>query len=411
MIRRLKIRFTALALTALFVLLAAIVVGMNMLNYKAIVDEADETLSLLSRNQGAFPAFGEGRPNWLPPGMSPEIPFESRFFSVLVNEGGEIVHTDTSRIYSVDDLTAAGYTETVLGKSRSRGFVANFRYIQTPERAGTRITFLDCGRKLDLYRDFIMFSIGMSLSGYAVTAVAVGFFAGRFIRPVAESYEKQKRFITDAGHEIKTPLTIISANVDVLKMDLGENECLEDIQQQARRLTTLTNDLVYLARMEESQASLQMIEFPVSEIILDAVLPFQTLARARDRELVFQVQPLLSMWGNDKTISQLVALLLDNAVKYSSPGDRVSLDFGKQGRKLVLTVGNPSATPITDEILRHVFDRFYRADPARNSETGGHGVGLSIARTIVKAHGGKISANSPDGKRFLVTASFPLQAL
>ena len=408
MIRSLKIKFIALALTALFVLLAVIVTGMNLLNYKEVADEADTMLFLLSQNKGAFPDFREGPIDWLPPGMSPEVPFQARFFSVLVSHSGEVIHTETSRIFAIDSETASRYAQEIAQKGSARGFMGNYRYMSVPEKAGTRITFLDCGRELDLYRDFILFSIGMSLLGYIVTAIAVCFFAGKFIRPVAESYEKQKRFITDAGHEIRTPLTIISANVDVLKMDLGENQCLEDIGNQAKRLAGLTNDLVCLARMEESANLQQMIEFPVSEIILDTAEPFRTLAQAQSKEFVCQVQPMLSMFGNNKMISRLVSILLDNALKYSLKGSRISLNFERQGRRLVLTVSNLSPMPVTDEDLRHVFDRFYRTDPSRNSETGGYGIGLSMAQAIVAAHGGKISASSPDGKTFLVTAVFPV---
>ena len=409
MIRKLKIKFIALALTALFVLLAVIIAGMNLLNYEAVIDEADETLSLLSQNQGTFPKFEEDLPDWLPPGMSPEIPYETRYFSVVVNNSGDVTYAETSQIFAINSETASEYARDVVKRTRDHGFVGNYRYISTSEEMGMRITFLDCGRKLDLYHDFVTFSIGMSLLGYAVTAIAVCFFAGKFIRPVAESYEKQKRFITDAGHEIKTPLTIISANVDVLKMDMGENECLEDIGKQAKRLAGLTNDLVCLARMEESQNSLQMVEFPISEIILDTAVSFQTLAQTQNKELSYQVQPMLSMRGNDKAISQLVSILLDNALKYSREGSRIILDFGRQGRRLILTVGNPAATPLTEENLRHVFERFYRADSSHNSETGGHGIGLSMAHAIVTAHGGKISASSSDGKTFLVTTVFPTQ--
>lgn len=250
----------------------------------------------------------------------------------------------------------------------------------------------------------------MPLLGYGIMAVAVCFLAGKFVRPVAESYEKQKQFITDAGHEIKTPLTIISANIDVLKMDTGdENECLEDIQEQVKRLADLTNDLVYLARMDESADSLQMIEFPVSEVILDTAEQFQTPAQTQNKEFSLHIQPMLSMRGNPKAISQLISILLDNALKYSPEGGPISLSFAKQNRKLVLSVENLSASPLTEESLHHVFDRFYRADASRNSETGGYGIGLSMAQAIVTAHNGKITAGSPDGKSFLVTAILPIQ--
>lgn len=191
-------------------------------------------------------------------------------------------------------------------------------------------------------------------------------------------------------------------------MDMGENQCLEDIGNQAKRLAGLTNDLVCLARMEESRDSRQMIEFPVSEVVLDTAAPFRTPAQTQEKEFDCQVQPMLTMVGNNETISQLVSILLDNALKYSPRGGRISLQFGRQGRRLVLTVSNPSVLPVTDETLRHVFDRFYRADFSRNSGTGGYGIGLSMARAIVNAHGGKISA-SLDGNVFLVTAVFPLQ--
>ena len=151
--------------------------------------------------------------------------------------------------------------DDVLQEGQSRGFSGNFRYAVSTEGETTRILFLDCGRKLDAFRSFLFASIAISLLGYVVVLLLIAFFSNRIVRPMAESYEKQKRFITDASHELKTPLTIISADVDVLAMDLGENEWLEDIQKQARRLTALTEELVYLSRMEESEVSLTMIEF------------------------------------------------------------------------------------------------------------------------------------------------------
>lgn len=409
MIRKLKIKYIILALSSLLVLLSFIVAGMNILNYNEVAKEADATLSLLSQNQGTFPTVKDGANigKWLPPGMSPEIPFESRFFSVFADENGEITSAETSRIYAVDNEIAAQYAASALKKRSDSGFVGDFRYIRVAENGGTRITFLDCGRKLELFRNFAAFSVGISLLGYTVIAVLVCFFAGKFIRPVAESYEKQKRFITDAGHEIKTPLTIIGANVDLLKMDLDENEYLDDIENQVKRLSGLTGDLVRLARMEESQKSLPMIEFPVSEIIRETAAPFQTLAKSQNKELSLQIQPEQSLCGNEKLISQLVSILLDNALKYSPEGSTIRLNLEKQGRKLILKVGNPSASLITEEDLRHVFDRFWRADPSRNSETGGHGIGLSMAQAIVTAHGGKINATLQGENEFTITAIFP----
>ncbi len=408
MIGKLRLKFIVLSMTSLFALLMVIIVGMNLLNYNTVISDADEVLSLLSQNKGAFPDFEDNPRERLPRDMSPEIPYESRFFSVLLNEDGSVVQLETSRIAAIDAEMAIEYGQSVLASGAQHGFLEDFRYVVSYEEENVRITFLDCGRKLNSFWRFLLISVGMALTGFVVVFFVIFFFAGRIIRPIAESYEKQKRFITDAGHEIKTPLTIINANVDVLEMDLGENECLADIQQQTKRLTKLTNELVMLARMEEAGDTMPKIDFPVSEVVADAALPFRTLAMQQDKEFTCNIQPMLSMNGNGKAVEQLVTLLMDNALKYSPAGGKVALDFVKQSKSLHLTVFNTTATEVSRENLNHVFERFYRTDLSRNSQTGGHGIGLSVAKAIVTAHGGKIQATTKDGHSFQILVVLPL---
>lgn len=407
MIRKLKTKFIILSMTSLLALLTTIVVGMNLINYNSLVLEADGILSLLSQNKGAFPEPGGDKDGRLPPDMSPELPYESRYFSVLLDSDGDVIHTETSRIAAVDPGMAIDFAEQAAKESSDRGFVENFRYVRSNETGATRLTFLDCGRRFDSFRAFLLASSGMALAGFVIVFSVIVFFAGRIIRPIAESYEKQKRFITDAGHEIKTPLTIINANVDLLEMELDQNECLDDIRQQTSRLTSLTNDLVLLARMEESGNTMQMIDFPISEVIAEAAMPFNTLAQSQRKSFSCNIQPLLSMRGNDKAITQLVSILMDNALKYTPQDGTVSLSFTRQAKNLILTVFNTTETEITGENLDRVFDRFYRIDPSRNSETGGHGIGLSVAKAITAAHGGKIRAWTQDGRSFAITVTLP----
>ena len=406
MIKRLRIKYTVLAVSALFLLLTIIVAGMNLLNYRSVIDEADETLAVLSDNSGVFPSFENGM-EWLPSGMSREIPFESRYFSVLLDENNTPILIETSNIYTIDGVTAVRYAVEVAEEKDEKGFKDDYRFVVTSERIGKRITFLDCGRKIALFHEFRNTSIMISLAGYFVILLLVCFFVARFTRPVSESYEKQKRFITDAGHEIKTPLTIINADVDILKMDVEENEYLDDIKKQSNRLAELTNDLIKLARMEESKSDIQLIDIPASEIILETAASFQTIAKSLNKELVIQVQPMLTMLGDKSKIEQLITILLDNAIKYSPDGETVKLSFERRGKRLLLSVNNVSSVRLSTDDIRHIFDRFYRADQSRNSETGGYGIGLSIAQAIVNLHGGKIGAASPDGKTFMITASFP----
>lgn len=248
----------------------------------------------------------------------------------------------------------------------------------------------------------------MSLIGYISFFVVILFFCGKILKPVTESYEKQKRFITDAGHEIKTPLAIIKADADVLEMEYGENEWLDGIQAQIKRLSSLTADLVYLSKMEEADNTLPMIEFPFSDVVLETAQSFHALAQTQEKQFTFHVPPMLSYNGNEKAIRQLVNILLDNALKYSPEQGYVYLDVQKQHRQIQLTVFNTTEQPIKKENLEHLFDRFYRADASRNSQTGGYGIGLSVAQAIVTAHSGKITASTKDNLSLEISISFPI---
>ena len=270
------------------------------------------------------------------------------------------------------------------------------------------IIFLDCGRSLSSFRATLLASAALALLGLLAVLVLLLILSSRIVRPMAESYEKQKQFITDAGHELKTPMTVISADVDLAEMECGENQWLTDIRRQAERLTCLTNDLIYLSRMEEEQPALQRIEFPLSDLAEEMAQSFQAVARSQEKELALSIHPMLSCTGDEKAIRQLLSILLDNALKYSPAGGSLALRLEKQGRSALLTVSNTTTQPVEQDKLPHLFDRFYRSDQSRNSQTGGYGLGLSIARSIVLAHKGRIRAESSDGLSLSVVVSLPI---
>lgn len=404
MIRSLKRKFILLAMISISLLLAVIVSGMNLINYRSVVYEADEMLVLLSAMPESVPDFLR---HPIPKHMSPEAPYEARFFSVRIDELGNPLEVLTERIASVDRETAIKLAAEALSEEKSRGFVGEYRFCLVRENQHSRIIFLDCGRKLHAAEVFLMSSIIMSLVGLGLVFIIMLVFAERIIRPVAESYEKQKRFITDAGHEIKTPLTIISANADLLELDIGENECLADIRQQTKRLGTLTNELVYLARMEE-QALPEKLELPISDIVQETVGSFKAIAQSQGKELVTDIEPMLSMKADHKAMEQLISILMDNALKYSPEGENIHIRFRRSGKTLLLSIKNKSTTPLQQEQLKLLFDRFYRADASRNSSTGGYGIGLSIASAITAAHGGKIQARSKKGSELEMLVSLPI---
>lgn len=408
MIKKLQSKLILASMSALLAVLALIVTGINIVNYCSVVREADELLLILSENRGVFPEkFGDIRPGALPPHMSMEVPFETRYFSVTLDSStGQLVQIDTSRIVSVDRQEALSFAQTVIQSGKSGGFLAAYRYTVHGEETSTRIIFLDCGRKLEQFHSFLTASIAIAFLGYLVVFLVVSLSSIRIIRPISESYEKQKRFITDAGHELKTPLTIINADVDVLEMELGEDEWLMDIRRQTQRLAALTNDLVYLSRLEESANAMPMIEFPISDVVSEAATSFGALAQAQNKQILCSIQPMHSMRGNEKTIGQLVRILLDNALKYSLEGSIISLSLERQNKALILSVSNVSEHPLVKEEMPLLFERFYRSDPSRNSQTGGYGIGLSIAKAIVTAHNGRIQAKVDADNRLMITATF-----
>ena len=341
---------------------------------------------------------------------------ESRFFMVSVDENGEVLQTYTDRISAVDSDDAAVYAERALASGKERGFAGDLRYSVSDTTSGSMITFLDCGRTLGSFRAFLRASVLMSLIGLIAVFFVILYFAGRIVRPVAESYEKQKRFITDAGHEIKTPLAIIKANIDLMDMELDNNkvdkdelrENLGDIDDQVDRLTGLTNDLVYLSRMEEAENSLVMTEVPLSDIVAETAASFEPLAEEKGKVIGTDIEKMITVQGSTKELEKLLSILLENAVKYSVPPS-VDVALRKEGKNAVLEVSNKTENELTNEQLSHVFERLYRMDSSRNSQTGGHGIGLSMANAIVNAHGGHISARTTDGHDFTVTAAIPLQ--
>ena len=415
MIKKLKKRFIILATVSVFILMTVLVGIMNAINYSSVLSQTDAILDVLSRPDAPFTDAQSfpGRPpqdimEFIPRGMSPEVLYEARFFTAMVSKNGVIEEYDVSRIVSVDRESVVPYVREAIAARRERGFVGQFRYAKQSDDRITRILFLDCGRKLDSFRKFMWISSSVGLLGCVSVFVLFMFAAERIVHPIAESYEKQKRFITDAGHEIKTPLTIIGANLDLLEDDCGENESIRDIRTQTKRLGKLTSDLVYLSKMEEPDVSQKKIPFSVSEVLTETAEQFQAVAQAKNIAYSFRIEPDIAMCGTPEAMRQLASVLLDNAMKYTPDGGTVTLKAAARKRDLSVSVFNTTAEPISQENLSHLFDRFYRTDASRNSETGGHGLGLSIAQAITEAHGGKIKAETQNRSELRITAVFPL---
>lgn len=459
MVKKLRRRFIAVTILSVFSTIALLTIIINGISYRNVVNRSDWTLSVLAANHGTFPEslLIKERHNSVEVSGSGDVqekstiivrkkrrfsklnpkddtndrsyifriqldnkarasaqPFETRYFSVLTNSAGTIREVDSSQLLAVNEDALESIqkkAERKLSKDGKCAFIEDFRCARVTEKSGTRYIYLDCSRSLDNFRAFRNVSILVCLIGVTIISALIIFFSGKILRPVAESYEKQQRFITDAGHEIRTPLTIINADISVLEMEQeGDepNEWLEDIRQQTRRLSNLTEELVYLTRMEEVQkTSVNMKRLNFSKIVGDVAHSFESRALVSEKKYNYDVADDLFLRGDESALRKLVSILLDNAFKYSSDSGDIRLRFYRQGKNIFLTVSN-SVDEIQKESIPHLFDRFYRADSSRNSETGGHGIGLSIAQAVVRVHGGKIAAYTPDGKTLRITATFPV---
>lgn len=408
MIKKLKIKFIVLGTSVLFALLAAIVFAMNLVNYRSMINEADGIISLISENNGAFPD------NFQPSNMvsiriSTETAYESRFFSIAFDKNGNITNVNTNQIMSVDSGTAVKYGYKIYESGSKNGFLGIYRYVVTQDHDNTIVTFLDCDRRLSYYNNFLSTSLIMAAIGLGAGFLIIFIFSGRIVRPVAESYKKQKQFITDAGHEIKTPLAIINANVDLLEMESDEeNESLVDIRNQVERLRILTDDLIMLSKIEEGGQIMNMANFSLSDTVNESADSFYALAENQNKNIVCNIAPGICICGDKKYILQLNNILIENAIKYSSPSTDITVSLTKNGKYAELSIHNFTETEVDGSKLNSIFDRFYRTDSSRNSETGGYGIGLSVAKGIVSSHGGKISAATSDGHDFKITAVFPV---
>lgn len=413
MIRKLRHKMIFASMLSLLFVLAVILSVAGVLNYQKIVTDANRVLAILVENDGKFPMpeppengsilddkhrKGDRR-------FSAELPYESRYFSVFFADDESVISVNTGKIAAENTQTAVEYARTVLHSGKEQGFSDDYRYAVYNVGEETHIVFLDCGREMSSFRSFLFTSGAVSAAGLAAVLLLLFFLSARIVKPFSENYEKQKQFITDAGHELKTPLTIIDADAEVLEMDIGENEWLNDIQTQTKRLTELTNNLIQLSRMEE-RPQIEKIEFPLSDLAEETLDGFQTLAKTQNKQLAARIQPMISMNGDQKSIRQLISILLDNAVKYSDDGGRIEFTLEKQKNTIRLSVFN-TAEYVAKESLPHLFDRFYRTDRSRSSKTGGYGLGLSIAAAVTAAHKGKITAATHDEHSILITVSFP----
>lgn len=447
MIKRLRRRFILIAMLTFFTVLSLLVGAINVISYASTEQRINGMLELLVNDRDIMgdahhaPEDGRGdakdehpgelsdeQSGWPDDGSAPELPslpdaaegkwhrygslqitpetpYETRYFVVEYAADGSTVSCDLEHIAAIGEDDALKYAAEVRSRGDSAGSIGGiYRYYVVSREGGvSTAAFLDCREQLETRKMLLVTSLAVELVCLLAAFVPVLLLSSRAIRPAVESMEKQKRFITDASHEIKTPLAIISANTEVLELTEGSNEWLDSIKNQTSRLTRLVARLVTLSKLDEEHPQLSIADFCISDAVIDAAAPFATVAECAGRRLTLDITPELGYRGDEGAIRQLVSLTVDNAVKYSDDGSEISVRLYRRGHDTLLRVQN-LCTDFDRAALPHLFDRFYRADASRSRSTGGYGVGLSVAKAICEAHGGRISADYTEGREIIITA-------
>lgn len=416
--KKIRRNFIVIAMLSMFLVLTIIITALNYINYQKMGGNLDDVTHILEMGNGSFyespdPSDEDHDPSGHSPddnspqthnkvpgppkSISEETPYQTRYFTVRYDASGTIYATSVGHISAVDATQARAYAAKVYDVAPSTGFIDIYRYRTV--KSGDRVLciFIDAEKELSTYRGSLMTSIAISAAGLFSVFLLLCFFSKLILRPVEESYRKQKQFLTDAGHELKTPLTIIDANTEVLEMEIGSSKWLDSTRNQVIRLTNMVKQFTALAKMDEAQGLLQKARFSLSQVLNETVDLFIPVATSTHRTLQVSCAEDLYYVGDEEQFRQLFCLLLDNAIKYSTPDSRIELTLCKHGKHLCFTIFN-ECEGIAKGSQDILFERFYRSDSSRNSSTGGSGIGLSIAHSIVENHKGSIHAESADGK-------------
>ncbi len=436
MVKQLQKKFIISAMLAVTILLVVLIGGINVFNYLTTSGDNDRLMEMLcysfetstkwnadttdntqppqsingtQQNTAADISGSQNNPDFPPQDNGTKPPDDkknngfgrhdknavdsARYAAVAIDKNGNIIRTDVTHISSLTEDEAAAITEALKNNASGTGTYSGFLYriSETKRAEGKVIILLDNGMQISSFFTVLFISVGAGIFGWLMMLLLVILLSRKTIAPVARSIEKQKQFVTNAGHEIKTPLAIILANTDAMELHNGENKWSKNIRAQTLRLSGLMQNLLMLAKMDESSTKLPMCEFDISTAAEDTVGAFIEPAALKGIMIEQDIKKGIRLSGNRDSIVQLMTVLLDNAVKYTESGGVIRAELYGSEKNITLNIAN------TCEPIDHpekLFDRFYRVDSARTQKNGGYGIGLSVAQAIAELHKGSITAEN-----------------
>lgn len=411
-VKALRRKFIVMMMVALVITLAALDAVIYTIFAQSNIDRSDSIIKVLYENDGEFPAADAVRKPSLDPTftVNPETQYETRYAWAHVDAEGSIVELNSEHIAVMSDSELHDMIYRALSSNSDRGYIDYYRYGVFANDDGTStVVLLDCYLRLQTRVVVVQVCITVSLSCAAIVFVLLIPLSKRVTRPFALNLQRQQRFVTDASHELKTPLAIISANNDLTERLSGETKWTRSTKTQIARLNVLIRDLIDMARSSESFDPTSFPAFNLSRLTERTAEDFRPLAEAKGKRIQADIADGIEMRGSEESIERLLSILLDNAVKHGDDGCRIDVALRAHRKTATLHVSNP-AVALDEEEVALLFDRFYRSNGARACSTRGYGIGLSVAQGIAERHGGKLSA-SKEGDLLVFTATLPRCAI
>ena len=406
MFKSLRRKFVATSVASVAVVIILMASTLNFINYYKMGQRVDDSLYEASKSSALVTIFSDGEEDMIvTKNTASKTPNNNGFSIAKIDENKNVIRSyrDDVLIKGKDDLQKL--VTGAVNESSTSGYVGTYRYLKVNNDAGNLVLLLNTQRDLDSFHAFMRNSIIVSLIVILSVFILLVLISKKVISPIQQSYQKQKQFITDASHELKTPLAIIRSNTDVLELENGDSKWTKNIQNQVDRLTSLVNSLVVFSRMEEKD-TVEKVKFNLSEALHARIDDFEELASFQKKHFNADIDNNIYYRGEQQAIVQLMDILLENAIKYATKETNINVTLKKNKKYATMKISNKANVKKGD--LRKVFDRFYRLDESRNSTIKGYGIGLSMAKLITEKHKEVIKAYAPEDGIFNIEMRFTL---
>lgn len=402
-VTKLKRNFILIVMGMMTVLLLGSFAVINLSSHQYNVSDINDRLTEIANRDGLQPQFDGGDKPGFGQFTDPDFRIDA-YIAVRISEDGEIFGITTGSIANINVTKIQALVDLTLAKDKPNGEIQGWKFLLQEKSYGYILVYMDVSGQTQLENNLMMISGGI-LSLVWLVMLGLALFLSRWIaRPVEKAFATQTRFVADASHELKTPIAVINANLAVLESTGKKpNKWLGYIQAETGRMNGLVNSLLTLATMDDPSFRRNDSTFMLDDLVDSCVLPFESLMFESGINLTVDCEQGVPITGDWDKLGQMIRILLDNAAKHTKAGGTIAIELKRKGNKKVLTVLNQGES-ISSVDGAKIFERFYRTDFARDRDSGGYGLGLSIARTIVDLHKGKIYVDTTvrDGAKFVV---------